>query len=88
MKYYDISEFIQNSSENTIADAVDKKVSLLYDFCILRRPRGVSCDKREKYVREWLFTYTSEHQMTNALHGILIGNYTLDNVLKQKGYIS
>ena len=88
MKSYDISEFILHSSENTIADAVDKKVSLLYDFCILRKPRGYGHDKREKYVRQWLSTYTSEHHMTNALHGILVGNTTLDNVLTQKGYVS
>lgn len=88
MKQYEVSEFIQNSTELSIIDAVDKKVSLLYDFCILRKPRGVSCDKREKYVRKWLSTYTSEHHMTNALHGILVGNTTLDNVLTQKGYMS
>lgn len=88
MKYYDISEFIQNSSENTIADAVDKKISLLYDFCILRRLRGKSYDDRETYVRQWLSTYKSEHHMTVALHNILVGNTTLNNVLKQKGYLS
>lgn len=86
MKHYQVNEFIQNCTDNDIPNAVDKKVSLLYDFCILRRRRN-SSDARETAVREWLSRYPSETQMSNALHTILVGDTTLNNTLKKAGYI-
>lgn len=89
MKCYDVSEFVaQNPHINTVAEAIDKKVSMLYHFHILRPLRGKTYDDREIYVRKWLATYSTERQMTTAIHDILVGNTTLDNVLKQKGYMS
>jgi hypothetical protein len=86
MKHYQVNEFIQNCADNYIPNAVDKKVSLLYDFCILRRRRN-SSDARETAVREWLSHYTTESQMTSALHNILVGDSTLNNTLKKAGYV-
>ena len=85
-KTYLVDEFIGNAEPCTFEDQVDKKVSLLYDLCVLYRYRG-SHDKREESVRNLFTSYRSEVQMDNAVHDILVGNYTLNDLLKRKGYL-
>lgn len=87
MPEYLVEEFIDGTSvECTIEEQIDKKVSLLYDLCMLyKRRNGV--DKREQAVRELLASYQSEMQMDNAVHDIVVGNYTLNDLLKRKGYM-
>ena len=83
MKSYSADDILRN---NTIPEPkeviIDKKISLLYDFCILTRKRRLP-DQREDDVRTFLAQFNTEHQMTIALHDILIGNTDLDAVLKK-----
>jgi len=80
MKHYLVDEFIQDTQNHTKADLIDKKVSLLYDFCLLRT---FQCkpDRREKAVREFLAKYSTEAQMTRVLHCVLVGDKTLNELL-------
>lgn len=67
----------------------DKKVSLLYDLCILTTRRGsdkrLVKDPRESALREVLSHYCSETEINNALHDVVYGNKTLNQFLAQKG---
>lgn len=86
MTEYLVDEFIDGDYECTFEEQVDKKVSLLYDMCILlKRRKGV--DDREGAVRKLLSAYQSERQVDNAIHDIIVGNYTLNELLKRKGYL-
>lgn len=82
MKHYQVDEFIHDEhnlctpytgNKNNI---IDKKVSLLYDFCILTKS-----DKRETSVRNVLAKYNTEAEMTRALHNVLVGKCTLDKFI-------
>lgn len=87
MPEYLVDEFIGQSNEQyTLEDQVDKKVSLLYDLCILCR-RGRYADSREKAVKQLLASYQSEVQMDNAVHNIIVGDDTLNDLLKRKGIL-
>ncbi len=85
-KAYLVDEFIGNAEPCTLEDQVDKKVSCLYDMCKLYR-RGKNPDEREKVVREMLKSCTSETQINNAVHDVVVGKYTLNDLLKRKGYL-
>ena len=85
-KAYLVDEFIGKSESCTLEDQVDKKVSLLYDLCKLYR-RGKKPDDREKALRELLTSCKSETQIDNTVHDILVGDYTLNDLLKRKGYL-
>lgn len=85
-KEYTIDEFLGKEESCSYADEVDKKISLLYDLCILCKRRKGS-DNREEAVRELFLSYGSEIKMDNAVKGIRMENYTLDDLLKRKGYI-
>jgi hypothetical protein len=61
-----------------MTDAVEKKVSLLYDFNILHK-------KQEPKVREMLSQCKDEHEMTRVLHDVLLGRTTLTQLLYKKG---
>jgi hypothetical protein len=86
MKEYLVEEFIGGAEPYTIAEQVDKKISLLYDMCILTK-RGTRCDKREELVKQWLLTYQTDTQIDNAVFDIIIGKCTLNELLKRKGYL-
>ena len=83
MKHYDIDEFFSNKP-NPITTAIDKKIDLLYDFCILRRSKKLGCDAREHILRTILAQYSSEYTLSNALHPILVGDITLNEFIKSK----
>ena len=89
MKHYQADEFIQDEHnlytvpENK-AEVIDKKVSLLYDFCILAKYKREP-DVRESAVRKLLEQYGTEQQMSSALHSVLVGDDTLNNVLRKRG---
>ncbi len=86
MREYLADEFIDGSCECTFEEQIDKKVSLLYDMCILlKRRKGV--DNREEAVRKLLSSYQTEQQVDNAVHSVVVGNYTLNDLLKRKGYL-
>ena len=59
--------------------AVDRKIALLKDFCILDRK-----DCREDAVRDMLTKCRDEHQMTTVLHDVLREIETLDELLERR----
>ena len=89
MLEYCANEFLgMDITPNTLAEEVDKKVSLLYDFCILHqkshRPRD---DRREPLVRKVLMECNSEQHMTRVLRPVILGECTLEDLLQHKGVI-
>jgi hypothetical protein len=88
MPEYIVDEFIginEGAEPTTYDNEVEKKVSLLYDFCILHKRKYKQPDEREAAVRELLRSYGSEVLMDNAVRNILLGNCTLHEALKRKG---
>ena len=86
MKHYELDEFI-NDEHNLYTsytdkkdDLIDKKVSLLYDFCILTK-KGYKADAREKAVRELLSHYNTEFEMTRVLHTVLVGDCHINQLI-------
>ena len=86
MHHYQTDEFIYDEViPDPIDIAIDKKVSLLYDLCILCKTKNRR-DVREAELREVLSRYTTEKQLDNALHNVVLGNKTIDTFLAQKCY--
>ena len=84
MRHYQADEFIYETISDPVSVAVDKKVSLLYDLCILCKTK-TSPDSRETALREVLSHYNSERALTTALHDVVLGNKSIDTFLAQKG---
>lgn len=92
--HYDADEFLGFSEPHTFEEQVDKKINLLYDMCILRRVK-VQCtpkkkcrlapDPNEELVRTLFLSCKSEIAMDNMVHGVIMGDYTLDTLLKRNG---
>lgn len=83
--HYQANEFIYDGVvPDPIDVAIEKKISLLYDRCILRKTKNGS-DIREGMLRKILSEYKSERALTVALHDVVFCNITLDTFLKQKG---
>ena len=70
-----------------MTDYINEVVSMLYDFAILTGDYAYNKDEREPIVREWLATYKTETAIYNAVRDLIIGNKTLNDALKQKGYL-
>lgn len=85
MHQYQTDEFLYATPPDPMEIAVDKKVSLLYDLCILCKTRKTT-DSREAALREVLSHYNSEGALTNALHDVVLGKKTIDTFLAQKCY--
>ena len=73
-------------STTTLEDIVREKIWMLYDFHYLRRKNRRQHDPRENAVREMLLACGNENRIDSALHGIHTGDYTLDELLKMKGF--
>ena len=86
MPEYLVEEFTSKSEPCPLNEQIDKKVSLLYDLCILRR-KGMNEDEREQAIRELFASYGSEIAMDNVVRSLIMGNYTLNDFLKRKGYL-
>ena len=83
-KHYQGNDFLLESTKpEPIKVTIDKKVSLLYDLCILKQTK-IYRDAREEAVREVLSHYGSERALTNALHDVVNGNKSIDTFLAQK----
>ena len=83
MKHYAVDDFIGGAyvgATETKKDFVNKKISLLHDFCILHDD-----DYREPLVETVLNQCNTEHEMTTVLHDVLVGRTTLNARLTQKG---
>jgi hypothetical protein len=85
-KEYLVEEFLDDNCECTLEEQVDKKVSLLYDMCILMKTRKTK-DEREQAVRQMLASYESETKLDNAVHDVIMRKYTINDLLKRKGYM-
>ena len=61
--------------------AVREKISLLRDFCILKR------DEKEKIeaTKKLLSQCANEYEAERLLHGVFTDRYTLDDLLISKG---
>lgn len=61
---------------------VDTKLEILYDMCILPKSK-----RKREVVRQWLLSYPTEISIDNAVHDIIVGNHTLTDALKRKGFM-
>ena len=86
MAEYLVDEFIGGGIECTLDEQIDKKISLLYDMCMLVK-RKKEHDDREKAVRQLLSSYTTETQVNNVIRDVVVGNITINQLLKRKGYL-
>lgn len=90
MAKYTVEEFLDLDEEFApivLAEEVDKKIDLLYDLCIMRRrKRNGGVDDREEAVRQMLMNCTSFISIDNAVHDVIVGKCTLDQLLKARGY--
>ena len=82
-RHYQCNDFLFDTQPDPISIAIDKKVSLLYDLCVLVMHKK-DRDVREATLRDILSQYTSERELTIALHDIVLGNKPLDAFLAQK----
>lgn len=73
-------------SKTTLEDIVQEKIWLLYDFHYLRRKKRSQHDPREEQVRQMLLACGNENRMNSAIRGIHTGDYTLNELLKMKGF--
>jgi hypothetical protein len=65
---------------------VEKKISLLYDLCVLHTKNHQRDDDREGAVRRLLLSYGTPLHMDNGVHDVIVGNCTLNEMLKRKGF--
>lgn len=71
----------------TLTKEIDKKINLLYHFCILKCKSTGEADTRELATRKMLLNCPSLISIDNALRGVLVGKCTLDELLKTKGVL-
>ena len=82
---YQVDDFLQ-SKQDPMDIVIDKKVSLLYDLCVLVSTRhDKHDDPREEAVKAWLKEYATERQLDNAVHDVVIGKTKINTVLSTKG---
>lgn len=79
MRQYHAEDFLSNKVDS-VNIAIEKKISLLYDRCILRKH-----DPRIPKIRAALTKCSSEYEVTTALHDVVLGNKSIDTFLRQKG---
>ena len=70
----------------TFEEIVEEKIDLLYDFHYLRRSKYEPHDSREERVRQMLLSCGNENRIDSLIRGIHIGDYTLNEALKRKGF--
>lgn len=84
--HYQVNDFIDPKPNEPLGIVIEKKISLLYDFEILRGTKPTwRDDPRESSVRRWLKQYSTERQLDIALRDLLVGNIKLNTILKQQG---
>ena len=85
MPEYNVDEFISVNAEPTTYDEeVEKKISLLYDFCILhKRRRCQQRDEREKAVRALLLSYGDANKLNKVVRDIITGEQSINAELRK-----
>ncbi len=82
MRHYTVDEFLNDHIKDThINTIIEKKINILYELGILRH-YGRHADSREPALRAYLKRYKTENQLTTALHDVVVGNTTIDQLLK------
>lgn len=84
-KEYRVEEFIgEDITPDTYEDEVAKKISLLYDFCILHKNnRRRMPDERERAVRALLLSYGNATRLNNEMQDIITGKTSINNALRK-----
>lgn len=82
---YCVDEFLCGYEGYRMSEQIDKKIHLLYDFCILTMHKN-KADAREWRVRELFESCKTETQLDNLVHDIITGRHTLNELLKRKGF--
>lgn len=72
---------------NSLETAIAEQMSVLCGMKLLNRNRK-NHDRIEALVYKMLQSCTSEVQMENALHGVKVGNETIEEMLARKGYLA
>ena len=59
-----------------------------HKYRVMKQLQMLPRDRHTKIlVRKWLRSYSSEIAMDNAVRDIITGQYTLESVLKRKGFL-
>ena len=87
MKHYTPEEFLFDTKPTTLKDEVEKKISLLYDFCILVKSKASTHDKREDFLRQMLLNKGTITSMGNTVRDLLTGKISLNQLLRRNGYV-
>ena len=90
-KFYDHSNawvFINGVVNHGLdyAEEVHYKIMCLYQLGKLKKSKRTSPDCCELRLRKMLLSLESGILMDNAVRGILVGDYTLDQLLIRKGF--
>lgn len=80
---YSVNEFngMQRVALNDKDVAINKKIALLQDHCLL----APNHKKKEQKVRTMLMSCTNEYHMTRLLHDVFRGDKSLNQLLEEKG---
>ena len=70
----------------TFEEIVEEFVELCYDFHYLRHKKDEYHDPREDAVRKMFLACGNRNRIESALHDVHIGNYTLNELLRQRGF--
>ena len=78
-----LDDLLYDTNETgTFEDEVDKKIKLLYHFCVLKRK-----DQRIPMVCNILMACcTNRDQLDDILADVVRGRYTITELLKRKGF--
>ena len=82
---YRVDEFLRDDDiPETYENEVEKKISLLYDFCILhKRRRCQQRDEREKAVRALLLSYGNANKLNKVVRDIITGEQSINAELRK-----
>lgn len=78
--YYCADDFNGLATADTLADILEKKIGLLYDFCIIKT------QSEEYFMRTHLSTCKTENAMSIMIHDLLVGRETLQQFMRRKVY--
>ena len=73
-------------STMTFEEIVEEFVDLCYDFHYLRHKKDAYHDPREERTRQMFLACGNRSRIESALHDVHIGNCTLNELLKMKGF--
>ena len=78
-----ISDDYLTTKPEPISVVIDKKIALLYDFCLLVQGKDGSDDDYEAPLRSILKEYPTEHSITMAIHDIIMERISIEEFIAQ-----